>query len=83
MSKTEAGIKLVISDPKLGKSLQKEVPEEKIRSLIGMKIESIKWSSIASFVNGKAGELVVAELNGNHLVATDLLEYIPDAFNTE
>jgi len=38
LSKTEAGIKLVISDPKVGKTLQKEVPEEKIRSLIGLKI---------------------------------------------
>ena len=38
MSKTEAGIKLIISDPKLGKTLQKIVPEEKIRNLVGLKI---------------------------------------------
>ncbi|NVM01888.1 MAG: 30S ribosomal protein S6e [Candidatus Helarchaeota archaeon] len=31
-------MKIVINDPKLGKSLQKEVSEEKIRSLIGLKI---------------------------------------------
>ncbi len=38
MSKSEAGTKLIINDPKLGRTLQKEVTEDKIRSLIGLKI---------------------------------------------
>jgi len=41
LSKTESGIKIVISDPKLGKTLQKEVTEDKIRNLIGLKIGEI------------------------------------------
>ncbi|MFX1453637.1 MAG: 30S ribosomal protein S6e [Promethearchaeota archaeon] len=38
MSRAQAGIKIIINDPKLGKSLQKEVTEDKIRNLIGLKI---------------------------------------------
>lgn len=38
MSKSEAGIKIIISDPKIGKTLQREIAEEKIRGLIGLKI---------------------------------------------
>lgn len=41
MSKS-TGIKLVISDPKLGRTLQKEISEDKIKGFIGLKIgESI------------------------------------------
>ncbi len=49
MSKAQAGIKIVISDPKLGKSLQKEVAEEKIRSLIGLKIGEIVSGTMFEF----------------------------------
>ncbi|MHA1748462.1 MAG: NAD(P)H-hydrate dehydratase [Promethearchaeota archaeon] len=50
-------------------------------SLIGMKLDIMKSASIAAFLNGMAGELVVKDMNGEHLVASDLLNYIPKAFS--
>lgn len=41
MSKEEAGVRLVISDPKLGKSRQIEVDDAKVRSLIGNKLGDV------------------------------------------
>jgi len=38
LSKEEAGVRLVISDPKIGKTRQIEVDDKKIRPLIGNKI---------------------------------------------
>lgn len=38
MSKEEAGVRLVISDPKLGKTKQIEIDDEKLRNLIGNKV---------------------------------------------
>ena len=41
MSKEEAGVRLVISDPKIGKTRQIEVDDKKIRPLIGNKIGEV------------------------------------------
>ncbi|MFX1296527.1 MAG: 30S ribosomal protein S6e [Promethearchaeota archaeon] len=38
MSKEETGVRIVIADPKLGKTRQIEVDDAKIRSLIGIKL---------------------------------------------
>ncbi|NHI91899.1 MAG: NAD(P)H-hydrate dehydratase [Candidatus Lokiarchaeota archaeon] len=50
-------------------------------SLMGMKIDPMKSACIGAFINGIAGELATNDLNGNHLLASDLLDYLPKAFH--
>jgi small subunit ribosomal protein S6e len=41
LSKEEAGVRIVISDPKVGKSRQIEVDDAKVRSFIGNKLGDV------------------------------------------
>ncbi len=43
---------------------------------------AVEASSIAAYVNGRAGDLVVDD-RGSGLVATDLIDRVPDAFRTD
>lgn len=47
--------------------------------LIGQKIDIFESAVSAAFINGKAGELASKKYFGNHIMATDLLELIPEA----
>ena len=50
-------------------------------SLLGMNLSPMKSACIGAFINGKAGELIDKDLKGSHLMASDLLDYIPKAFH--
>ncbi|MHA1311391.1 MAG: NAD(P)H-hydrate dehydratase [Candidatus Helarchaeota archaeon] len=48
-----------------------------IGSLLGRKISPFRSAVAGAFLCGKAGELAEKEANGPHILATDLLKYIP------
>lgn len=50
-----------------------------VSCLIGQKINVFESATTAAFINGIAGELASKKYFGNHIVATDLLEQIPEA----
>lgn len=43
------------------------------------KISPFDAACCGAFINGRAGEFAIGDLAGNHLLATDLIEYIPQA----
>ena len=51
-----------------------------VAALLAQKADSFEAAVAAAFVNGAAGDLVVSEL-GYHIVATDLIEHIPQVLN--
>jgi ADP-dependent NAD(P)H-hydrate dehydratase / NAD(P)H-hydrate epimerase len=51
-----------------------------VGGLLSQKADAFEAAVAGAFVNGAAGDFVVAEV-GYHMVATDLLEYIPQVLN--
>ncbi|MFX0135888.1 MAG: NAD(P)H-hydrate dehydratase [Candidatus Hodarchaeota archaeon] len=50
-----------------------------VSCLIGQQFNIFESAVSAAFINGKAGELASKKYFGNHIMATDLLELIPEA----
>lgn len=51
-----------------------------VGGLLAQKIDAFEAATAGAFINGAAGDFVAADL-GHHLVASDLLEWIPQVMN--
>jgi NAD(P)H-hydrate repair Nnr-like enzyme with NAD(P)H-hydrate dehydratase domain len=51
-----------------------------VGALLAQKIDPFDSAVAGAFINGAAGDFV-SEQRGNHIVATDLLEWIPKVMN--
>jgi NAD(P)H-hydrate epimerase len=51
-----------------------------VGALLAQKVDAFEAAVAGAFVNGAAGDFVFAE-KGSHMVATDLVEWIPKALN--
>ena len=51
-----------------------------VGALMAQQVEAFEAAAAGSFVNGAAGDFVAEKL-GFHMVATDLLDFIPQVLN--
>jgi len=51
-----------------------------VASLMTKSSDVLEAAAVAAFINGIAGDLALRDLGGYHLLASDLLNYIPKAF---